>query len=165
MTPMDLYQFKKCVTGRMKQGLVVVEESDRYPELLEEAAEHAAGADAELLFLVTLTDEEYEADVDTLESIKSVEDVSYDVFTTTESSVRDTVDEVLSTYDVGYEILVRVVDDDKRARTVVEVGDEHNCDHAFILGKQRSPTGKALFGDFAQKIILDFDGYVTIATA
>ncbi|SFL33925.1 Nucleotide-binding universal stress protein, UspA family [Halogranum rubrum] len=149
----------------MKQGLVVVEESDRYRNLLEEAAEHAAGAGSDLLFLVTLTDEEYEADAETLESVKSVEDVSYDVFATTENSVRDTVDEVLSAYDVDYDVLVRVVDDDKRARAVVEVGDEHGCDHVFILGRQRSPTGKALFGDFAQKVILNFDGFVTIATA
>ncbi|MDS0300642.1 universal stress protein [Halogeometricum sp. S1BR25-6] len=149
----------------MKQGLVVVEDSEEYRELLHEACEHASGADVDLLFLVTLTDEEYEADVETLESIKSVEDVSYDVFATAEKSVRDTVDDVLSEYEVEYDIVVRVVSDDKRAQAVVDVGDEEGCDHAFILGRQRSPTGKALFGDFAQKVILNFDGFVTIATA
>jgi len=31
----------------------------------------------------------------------------------------------------------------------------------FLTGKKRSPTGKAVFGDRSQAIILNFDGPVT----
>jgi hypothetical protein len=34
----------------------------------------------------------------------------------------------------------------------------------FLAGRKRSPTGKALFGDQTQAVILDFDGAVTVIT-
>lgn len=48
---------------------------------------------------------------------------------------------------------------------VMELADELGCEHLFVSGKQRSPAGKALFGDVAQSLILDFDGPVTVLTA
>lgn len=39
---------------------------------------------------------------------------------------------------------------------------DYNCDHVFAIGNYRSPTGKAVFGDTAQRLILSFPGYVTV---
>jgi nucleotide-binding universal stress UspA family protein len=36
------------------------------------------------------------------------------------------------------------------------------CDHVFVTGRKRSPAGKAIFGDVAQRIVLEFDGAVTV---
>lgn len=66
--------------------------------------------------------------------------------------------------EVSYEIVPRIAAEKERAETVIEVADEEGADHVFILGRKRSPTGKALFGDLAQFVILNFDGYVTLHT-
>ena len=47
---------------------------------------------------------------------------------------------------------------------ILEKATEYDCDHLFVTGRKRSPTGKVLFGDTAQQIILNFDGVVTITT-
>ncbi|MFC6725558.1 universal stress protein, partial [Halobium palmae] len=65
--------------------------------------------------------------------------------------------------DVELSVVARTTDD--VAETVLEVAQERGCDHAFLLGKRRSPTGKALFGDVAQQVVLNFDGYVTLSTS
>ncbi|ELZ06028.1 universal stress protein [Natrialba asiatica] len=44
---------------------------------------------------------------------------------------------------------------------LVVVAAEYDCKHVFIAGDKRSPTGKALFGDEAQSVLLHFDGPVT----
>jgi nucleotide-binding universal stress UspA family protein len=45
---------------------------------------------------------------------------------------------------------------------VLQVARRKDCDHVFLSGGKRSPAGKALFGDFAQSVLLGFDGYVTV---
>jgi nucleotide-binding universal stress UspA family protein len=45
---------------------------------------------------------------------------------------------------------------------VIAVAEREGCDHVFIAGKRRSPSGKAIFGDVTQSIILNFDGMVTV---
>lgn len=148
----------------MDRGLVVVERTEAHHGLLEEAMEHAAGADASLVLLTTMSEEEYESDAETLESIGSIENISYDSDASLDAAVSD-VQEFVS--DVGIdrvdvEIVARATDNP--SDVVIEVADEHQCDHIFVLGQRRSPTGKALFGDIAQQIALNFDGYVTLAT-
>lgn len=39
---------------------------------------------------------------------------------------------------------------------------ENQADHLFLIGDKRSPTGKAIFGDDAQQIVLNFDGPTTL---
>ena len=55
-----------------------------------------------------------------------------------------------------------VVDDDERADEIVAAAERLGCDHLFIVGRRRSPTGKALFGDVAQRVLLNFEGTVTL---
>lgn len=64
--------------------------------------------------------------------------------------------------DVEFSSLGRIGDPQ---RTILRTADEFDVDHLFIHGKQRSPTGKAVFGNLAQAIILEFDGPVTVTTS
>lgn len=58
----------------------------------------------------------------------------------------------------------RVSSDKERAETVIEVAEEIDADHLFTLGQKRFPTGKALVGNIAQYVVLNFNGYVTLNT-
>jgi nucleotide-binding universal stress UspA family protein len=148
----------------MKRGLVLVEESDDHRALLAEAVEHAVGAGAAHVLLRTMSEASFEADAETLESIGRVEDTNYG----TDSVLDGAVADVRSYFgdaipgSVAVTVVVRATDDP--AETMLSVANERDCDHAFLLGKNRSPTGKALFGDVAQQVVLRFDGHVTLAT-
>lgn len=150
----------------MERGILPVEDTEPHRELLVEAAEQAAARDATLLAVRFLDDDEYDERLDTLESVGRVENVEYDteavldgVATDTKALIREVYDD--AGLDVETEVFVAVADEDDRATKVVETAAERGCDHAFVVGAGRSPTGKALFGDTAQRVILEFDGFVT----
>ena len=150
----------------MKRGVVSVEDTEAHRELLSEAGEYAASVDADLFLMWFIDPEAYQEELDTLETIGDIENVTYNSEVVTDAAVaeaREFARDVLGDLDVSFDIAVDVVNDDERAQQVVTAGMEHDCDHAFIVGRARSPTGKALFGDFAQHVILNFDGYVTVA--
>lgn len=97
--------------------------------------------------------------------IGSVENVSYDSDTTldaTANDIRTFADEV-TVDDVDIEVLARATDEP--ADAIFDEATERGCDHVFVLGRRRSPTGKALFGDIAQRVALNSDDYVTLATS
>ncbi|MFC6954225.1 universal stress protein [Halorubellus litoreus] len=148
----------------MERGLVLVEQTVDHLDLLAEAVEHALGADADLVLLATITHDQFEDDTQMLETIGHLENTSYDTSSVLDRAVADVrsfvADEIPD--DVDVTIVARATDDPGQA--LLDVGDEHGCDHAFVLGSHRSPTGKALFGDVAQQVALNFDGYVTLAT-
>ncbi|AKU09290.1 universal stress protein [Haloferax sp. Atlit-12N] len=152
----------------MDRGLVLIENTDLHADLLREAREHALGADADLVLLVTLTEDEFEETQEVLDTIGDVEHTSYteqDAFKGAMNDAEEVAREVFGTDDeVSYEIVPRIASEKERAETVIEVAEEEGADHVFILGRNRSPTGKALFGDLAQFVILNFDGYVTLHT-
>ena len=147
----------------MHRALVAVDGTERDRELLSEAADYAAGTDAELLLLVTVPEETIEANSETIDRIAEVEHTSYSsdtVLASVENPVRETAEAVLGN-GVDYEIRTEVTDE--RVDAILQVADEADCDHLFMLGQRRSPTGKAVFGDETQRAILNFDGYVTVS--
>ncbi|MCO8265201.1 universal stress protein [Haloferax sp. AB510] len=152
----------------MDRGLVLIENTDSHADLLREAREHALGADADLVLLVTLTEDEFEETQEVLDTIGDVEHTSYteqDAFKGAMNDAEEVARAVFGTDDeVSYEIVPRIASEKERAETVIEVAEAEGADHVFILGRNRSPTGKALFGDLAQFVILNFDGYVTLHT-
>ena len=150
----------------MDCGLVVINQTPEHRELLHEAGEHAVGANADLVVLRLMTDSEYEPDTEVLDSIGEVENVRYDnraVLDAAVASLEETVHEVLPA-EIAIETIAKATEEEDIASAVVETAKNHNCDHVYILGRQRSPTGKALFGDIAQRVVLSFDGYVTLKT-
>lgn len=148
----------------MKRGLVSLRETATHLELLTEAAEWA---DGELVVLWHVDEAEYDARVDSLESVERVEGVDYDhaaIIEGAEADAREFAGSALSAAGIEPEIVVEVDSEKSRARRVLDAAREHDCDHVFIVGSARSPTGKAVFGDFAQQVILNFEGYTTLTT-
>lgn len=152
----------------MERALVVVDDTDEHRELLREAGELAAGVDAELILLTTLTAEEFAEDAATIERIAEMEHTGYEEDAAIEAArnfARDTAESELDGLDVSYEAIGRVIEENEHADAVLDTAAEHDCDHVFITGRRRSPTGKAIFGDAAQRVILNFDGLVTVKTS
>lgn len=148
----------------MHRALVAIDGTERDRGLLTEAADYAAGTNAELLLLVTVPEETIEANSETIDRIAEVEHTSYSsetVLASVENPVREVAEAVFADREVDYEIRTEVTDE--RVDAILEVGSEADCDHLFMRGARRSPTGKAVFGDDTQRAILNFDGYVTVS--
>lgn len=147
----------------MKRALAVIEASESAKELVREAGELAAGVEAELVLLHVTTNDEYEETRTSLERIPNLES-SYTAGQALEGARQFAADlgrEVLDGVDVEHESVGRIGDErDEILATANDLG----CDHVFLAGRKRSPTGKALFGDRTQSVILDFDGAVTVVT-
>lgn len=151
----------------MERGLVSLRETETHRDLLTEAADWVAKDDSELVILWHLDEAEYDAHVDSLESVERVEHVDYDHSVIIEGAQADATafaQSVLSETSADPQITVAVDSEKTRAQHVLETALEHDCDHVFIVGSARSPTGKAIFGDFAQQVILNFNGYTTLVT-
>jgi nucleotide-binding universal stress UspA family protein len=147
----------------MKRALAVVEPTEAAKELVYEAGIIAEGLDADLILTHITTEQEYGACRDAMESLMS-SSANYTPGEAEEGATQfahDIGDEVLSELDVEYEVTGYL---GNKAEKILDATEEYDCDHVFITGRQRSPTGKALFGDAAQAVILDFDGPVTVLT-
>lgn len=147
----------------MERALVVVDPSDATKELLAEAGSLAEGVGAEIVLVHVTTEDEYADRVDALASVPDV-DVSYDVGRAREGARQfadDLGNEILDDLDVTYRSVGRLGD---AVDEVLATAEKYDCDHLFVSGRRRSPTGKAIFGDRAQALILNFDGPVTVTT-
>jgi len=152
----------------MQRALVVVGDTDTHEELLREAGELAAGDGSELLLLSMLTETEFEESYEEMEEVARTEGTPYSDQAILESArerARGVAEDALAGVDVAYETVAVVVEGGIRADEIIETAEREGCDHVFLVGQKRSPTGKAIFGDMAQAVILNFDGPVTIRTA
>jgi nucleotide-binding universal stress UspA family protein len=148
----------------MEHALAVVGPEEVAKDLIREAGELAAGVDARLTLLCVVSEEEYADEREALEAIPEA-DVNYSVGQALEgarSFANDIGVEMLEDVDIEYETAGAVGD---RAETVLQGAENHDCDHVFMTGERRSPTGKAIFGDVTQRVILDFEGPETVVTA
>lgn len=147
----------------MKRPLVVTDPDDTVVELIREAGELAAAMDVPLRVLTVVTESEFQNDADVLGEIAAVEGSSYDLQPAAyaEEVAHTAITDLLSDLDLETEPIGRYVEDDgERADAILDVAETTDCDYVFMLGRRRSPTGKAIFGDTAQSVILTFDGYV-----
>ncbi len=148
----------------MDDALVVLDDREDSGELLREAGAYASGADAELVLYVPLSEAEFGEVVSALDEIGRVENRDYsdeEAMGIARQYAEELADEALEGFDVEWSIVADRAEEVASER-VIEVAEEHECDHVFTLGSQRSPTGKAVFGDETQRLILNFRGYVTV---
>ncbi|ELZ06052.1 adenine nucleotide alpha hydrolase family protein [Natrialba asiatica] len=154
----------------METGLVVVEDTPNHAALLSEAAQSARGGDEEttLIVLAFATPEEIGPGVRRLDSIGEIGGVSDS--TTDEAAIIDAAETELEQFvrrtlddpEIDYTPTVRVLSQGYGMGTL-NAADEFDCDSIFIAGRKRSPTGKAIFGDWIQRVLLNFDGLVTVS--
>lgn len=147
----------------MDRALVVTEPSEHAKRLTREAGELAAGVGAELVVVHVTTDEEYESNLDQLRQVTGQSD-AFGVGRARDGArqfAANVAHDVLADLDVEYDP-VGVVGD-KRDK-ILDLAQQRACDYIFLTGKDRSPTGKAIFGDTAQSVILNFDGTVVVHT-
>jgi nucleotide-binding universal stress UspA family protein len=147
----------------MEKALVVVRhESAATLELIREAATLADGVDAPLYLVHVMPESEYEDRMASrLETGSGGGTFSIDEAEREANFIaKEAGQEALEGLDVDYETIgvVGHVEED-----VLEIAEREGVDHVFVAGRKRSPSGKAIFGDVAQRIILNFDGMVTIA--
>lgn len=152
----------------MERALVVVDSSESSPELVREAGKLAAGVGSSLVVCSVVDQDEIDQYDEMIGAIERTEQTSYGVDvreTAATKPARDIAEEVLGNVDVKYQTTGIVADPNDCAPQIVDLATELDCDHVFIAGRQRSPTGKAMFGDTAQRVILNFPHPVTIVTS
>lgn len=145
----------------MNRLLVVVDDSEAHRRVLEKAGTIAAGVECELIVLDIVDENEFTGSVQRRANRGGQSDSLDEVTTRAATNAEELADEILADEDIEYEVLgiVGKVPDD-----IVAVAEDQDCDHVFVVGRERSPTGKAVFGDTAQSVILNFDGPVTVLT-
>ncbi|ADQ66345.1 universal stress protein [Halogeometricum borinquense] len=145
----------------MKQALVVVTPGKRGRRLIREAGEYATGTDTELVLLTIIPEDEFEekrravSEIGSSDAIYTLEQAEG----TAEREAMEIADDVLSELNVSYRAVSTV---GRKADTILDVAETEGVDHVFLGGRRRSPAGKALFGDVAQKVLLTFEGPVTL---
>jgi nucleotide-binding universal stress UspA family protein len=148
----------------MRKALVVTNAAEGVDRITLEAGELAAGVDASLVLLHVTSNEEYEEDRQAMRDVDAIQGGNYDVSQASEGArefAQDVGEQVLRNVDVDYEAVGAVGDEYEQ---IIQTAEDYDCDHVFIAGRRRSPSGKALFGDTAQQVILNFDGPVTVLT-
>jgi nucleotide-binding universal stress UspA family protein len=150
----------------MNKILVPVEDTDLHRRLLREAGQIAAGTGVKMILLGTVTPEEEAADFETLETVADIERTEYDhetVIAAIENEIRNIANDTITE---NVDIVAEVVEtgDVDREDAILNIAEEHECDHIFIPAEHRTPAGKIIFGDVAQQLLLDFDGFVTVTS-
>lgn len=147
----------------MDEALAVFEEGGA--ELLAEAGELAAGVDAHLTVLALMTQAEFDDVAEMLDTVASAEHTGYGndaVLDAAKQEAREAVRDHYADLDLEWDATATVIDDDDAsADGILEAAEATGADHVFLSGQQRSPTGKAVFGDRTQAVLLNFDGPVT----
>lgn len=150
----------------MERGLVLTSGTDLDVDLLAEAAATARGAGRSLVVLALLSPDSIEADLEQLDAIGEVEGTEYSehtVLNAERDALQSTVAEVVDTDTTPVECHARVAPTREHVEVVLDLADRSDCGHLYVEGARRSPTGKALFGDVTQQLLLQFPGYVTVS--
>lgn len=144
----------------MDRAIVVLTDEPADKQLLAAAKRYATGTDTELLVARFVDKKDYQKDVRN-EAREGNQAPTVDMIEDEARAKADEIAEGAFGDDVPYTTLGVT---GSLPKIILEVAEEEACEHVFISGRKRSPTGKALFGDIAQAVLLRFDGPVTITT-
>ncbi|WP_266082404.1 universal stress protein [Haladaptatus caseinilyticus] len=152
----------------MDKILTVVEPVETDIQLLKEAGSIAATAGVELVVLSLVIDGSDRATTEAMDQWLDID--AGDERTNTKIDIASRfataiASETLDSLDVNYTAIGDHIENTRPSAKVINVAESHGCDHIYVTNRSHSPTGKALFGEMAQSIILNFDGYVTVRTA
>lgn len=144
----------------MSSILVVLVHDEPDERLLNAAKKYATGTDTETVLCRFINRKEYQDEVQR-ENIPGEQVESIEIKQSEAEEAAMNVGESYFGGKVPYTAhgIVGTVPDD-----ILRFAEEHNSEQIFITGKKRSPSGKVLFGDVAQSVILNFNGPVTVTT-
>ncbi len=140
---------------------VDTEDEDRTKRLTEEAIDVAAPVDAEITLLHVFTEEEFDEAREALAVDDQSEASTPDAVATRHTTTR-TISKALSAADVDHEIRGAV---GTHSTGIVAVAEDVGADRILVGGRNRSPTGKAVFGSVAQDVMLTAPCPVTFVRA
>ncbi|WP_226482819.1 universal stress protein [Natrinema amylolyticum] len=129
-------------------------------KLLRTAKRHVTGTDTEIIFCRIIDEKKIQNNVqrqaNSERQIESIDEMEQIAKTEAKDIARDAFGDDVPYRTIG---LVGTIPEG-----LIQVAEEEKCAQIFISGKKRSPAGKAVFGDVAQSVILQFDGPVTVTT-
>lgn len=123
---------------------------NRTDALIREAINIAEPTGAEVVLLHVFSEDEYEATYERLGFDPDDETVTPDTVSERHATIRSLSD-ALESSDIEYRVLGAIGD---KGDEIVAAATEVDADRVFVGGRERSPTGKALFGSVAQQVML-----------
>lgn len=138
--------------GGIETVLLAVDAADetRGERLAEETIHVAGPTEAEVVLVHVFTSEGFDEIREKLDIDAESEEARPDAVATRHATTR-TISGELSAADVDHTIRGSVGD---RAGEIVELAEEVGADRVMVGGRDRSPTGKAVFGSVAQEVLL-----------
>lgn len=132
-------------------------DEERTERLAEETVDVAGPTGAEVVLVHVFTDDEFE-DVRTKLDVDAESEASTPDAVARRHTTTRTISKALSAADVPHTIRGAVGD---HADEIVDTAEEIDADRVVVGGRNRSPTGKAVFGSVAQEVILTSPSPVT----
>jgi nucleotide-binding universal stress UspA family protein len=136
-------------------------ESEYTDQLTEETIDLARGTGASVVVLHVFTAPGYENAIERLGIDPDSEAVSPDEVAQRLTVVRDVTSRLAET-DIDYRVIGAVGESSDEITSAAETLD---ADRVLVGGRERSPTGKAVFGSTAQSVILSAPCPVTFVKA
>ena len=132
-------------------------DTDRTDRLVEETIDIAGPSNATVILGHVFTDKEYAESLDRLEFDTTAGDVSPDDVASRHATIRELMGQ-LEEAKIEYAVGGAVGD---HGESIVGLAEEADADLIIVGGRQRSPTGKAIFGSTAQEVMLSAPCSVT----
>ncbi|GAA0237978.1 universal stress protein [Haladaptatus pallidirubidus] len=148
----------------MNRILAVVKPTETDLELLEEAGVVAAATGVEVVVLALVSEGSEDVSVDAIRQWDGFDDNTDETAETVHRFAEHLGNQILDPLGVEYLPIGERIETTRPSSKIIDVAENHDCDHVYVTNRGRSPTGKALFGDTAQSVILNFDGFVTVRT-
>jgi nucleotide-binding universal stress UspA family protein len=136
---------------------------DLADRLAATAADIADPTDAEIVLTHVFSESEYDEARDRL-NLSNNSEVTPSTLAGRKASVRDLADRLAET---GLDVTTygRLSNGVSRGERLAQIADEVDADMVVVRGRDRSPTGKALFGSTSQDVLLESTCPVTFVRA